>query len=197
MRIGIIGAGAIGTAFARRLVAAGHEALLSNSRGPETLAELVADLGPGAIASTRDEAAQAEIVVLAVPHPQAAKALAGLPDWNGRVLVDATNDFSARPAPGQPTSSEQIAALAPNANVIKALNHLGAAVLGAEPQTASGNRVLFVSGDDAAAKKTLSAVLTELGYAPIDLGRLAEGGRLHQLGGPLVSIDLVRLEPSR
>lgn len=116
MRIGIIGAGAIGTAFARRLVAAGHEALLSNSRGPETLTQLVADLGPGAIAATRDEAAQAEIVVLAVPHPQAAKALAGLPDWNGRVLVDATNDFSARPALGQPTSSEQIAALAPSAH---------------------------------------------------------------------------------
>ncbi|MGW3995849.1 hypothetical protein ACWEF6_20345 [Amycolatopsis sp. NPDC004772] len=81
--------------------------------------------------------------------------------------------------------------------MIKALNHLGAAVLGAEPQTAGGNRVLFVSGDDAAAKKTLSAVLTNLGYAPIDLGRLAEGGRLHQLGGPLVSIDLVRLGANR
>jgi predicted dinucleotide-binding enzyme len=194
MRIGILGAGAIGAAFARRLVAGGHEALLSNSRGPETLAGLVSELGPGASAGTRLEAARAEIVVLAVPTPQVATALHGLPDWGGRVLVDATNDFSAHPGPDHVTTSEQVAALAPGARVLKALNHLFAASLAADPRPAAGNRVLFVSGDDDAAKKLFAAVLTDLGYAPIDLGGLAAGGRLHQAnGGPLVGHDLVRL----
>lgn len=192
MQIGILGAGAIGTAFARRLVAGGHEALLSNSRGPETLTGLVSELGAGATAVTRTEAAQAEIVVLAVPRPHVAAALGGLPDWDGRVLVDATNDFSV--SPDQVNTSEQVAALAPGARVLKALNHLFAASLAADPRPAAGNRVLFVSGDDAAAKKTFTAVLTDLGYAPIDLGGLAEGGRLHQAGGgPLVGQDLARL----
>ncbi|WP_439378847.1 NADPH-dependent F420 reductase [Amycolatopsis lexingtonensis] len=194
MRIGILGAGSIGAAFARRLVAGGHEALLSNSRGPETLGDLVAELGPGATAGTRLEAAQAEIVVLAVPRPQVAAALDGLPGWDGRILVDATNDFSVHPGPGEVTTSEQVAALAPGARVLKALNHLFAASLAADPHPAAGNRVLFVSGDDHEAKKQFSAVLSDLGYAPIDLGGLATGGRLHQAnGGPLVGHDLVRL----
>ncbi|AEY85387.1 NADP oxidoreductase coenzyme F420-dependent [Streptomyces hygroscopicus subsp. jinggangensis 5008] len=108
--------------------------------------------------------------------------------------MDATNDFSVSPGPGQVTTSEQVAALAPGARVVKALNHLFAADLAADPRAASGNRVLFVSGDDDAAKKLLSTVLTDLGYAPIDLGGLADGGRLHQAnGGPLVGHNLVRL----
>ncbi|QKV80737.1 NADPH-dependent F420 reductase [Amycolatopsis sp. Hca4] len=199
MRIGILGAGAIGTAFARRLVAGGHEAVLSNSRGPETLAGLMDELGPGASAGTRTEAARADIVVLAVPRAQVATALDGLPDWDGRILVDATNDFAAPPpGPGQATTSEQVAALAPGARVLKALNHLFAASLAADPRQAGGQRVLFVSGDDDAAKKAFTAVLDDLGYAPIDLGGLAAGGRLHQArGGPLVGHDLVRLASAR
>ena len=197
MKIGILGAGAIGTAFARRLVAGGHEVVLSNSRGPETLADLVADLGSGASAATPAEAARARIVVLAVPRPQVAAALDRLPDWGGRVLVDATNDFSVSPGPDEPTTSEQVAALAPGARVVKALNHLFAASLAADPHHAAGSRVLFVSGDDDTAKKVLASVLADLGYTPIDLGGLASGGRLHQAnGGPLVGHDLVRLASS-
>ena len=195
MRIGILGAGALGTAFARHLLASGHDVVLSDSRGPESLAGLVSELGPGATADTRYEAAQAEIVVLAVPRPDVAAALEGLPDWNGRILVDATDDFSASPAPGRITTSEEVCVLAPGARVIKALNHLFAASLAGEPHLAAGSRVLFVSGDDEDAKKTLSAVLTSLGYLPVVLGDLAEGGRLHQaVGEPLVGRDLIRLE---
>lgn len=195
MQVGILGAGAIGSAFARRLATGGHEAILSNSRAPETLAGVVAEIGPGVVAGTRFDAGRAEIVVLAVPRDQVTAVLNDLTDWDGRILVDATNDFAAPPLrPGQVTSSEHVAALAPGARVLKALNHLFAADLAADPRQAGGRRVLFVSGDDDAAKKAFIAVLDDLGYAPIDLGGLAEGGRLHQArGGPLVGQSLVSL----
>jgi predicted dinucleotide-binding enzyme len=199
MQIGILGAGAIGTAVATRLLAGGHQVVLSNSRGPQSLAATVRGLGPGASAASRQEAAQADLVVLAVPGTRTAEALAGLPDWQGRVLVDATNDYATPPpAADEPTSSERVARHAPGARVIKAFNHLFAATLQADPRQAEGNRVLFVSGDDEAAKKMFTALLTELGFAPIDLGDLAGGGRLHQVpAGPLVGQDLVRLSGTR
>ncbi len=195
MKIGILGAGAIGTAVATRLLAGGHQVVLSNSRGPVTLADTVRKLGPGASAGTRDEASQAELVVLAVPGDRAAEALSGLPGWGGRVLVDATNNYTTPPpGPVEETSSEAVARQAPGARVIKALNHLFAATLAAEPRRPEGNRVLFVSGDDHDAKKTFIELLADLGFAPIDLGGLADGGRLHQVpAGPLIGQDLVRL----
>lgn len=93
MKVGIIGAGAIGSAFAGHLARAGHDLLVSNSRGGESLAALVRTLGPRAQAATREVAAQAELVLLAVPWDQVPSALQGLPPWKGRVLVDATNQL--------------------------------------------------------------------------------------------------------
>jgi predicted dinucleotide-binding enzyme len=199
MKIGILGAGAIGTAVATRLAAGGHQVVLSNSRGPDTLASVAGKLGPGVSAGTRDEAAQAELVVLAVPGDRTTEALAGLPGWDGRVLVDATNDYTGSSSgPEGETSSEAVARRAPGARVIKAFNHLFAATLAADPRRPEGNRVLFVSGDDDDAKKMFTSLLTELGFAPIDLGGLADGGRLHQVpAGPLVGQDLVRLTPAK
>ncbi|MEV4021077.1 hypothetical protein AB0J35_62460 [Nonomuraea angiospora] len=115
------------------------------------------------------------------------------------MLVDATNDYST-PASGtdEPTSSEAVARRAPGARVIKAFNHLFAATLQADPRRPEGNRVLFVSGDDQEAKTMFTTMLTDLGFAPIDLGDLAGGGRLHQVpAGPLLGQDLVRLSDSR
>src|SRR4051812_44148906 len=91
MKIGIIGAGGIGQAFAHHLAKAGYEVMVSNSRGPESLADLVRELGPGAIAVTRHEAAQAEVVVLSVNWEHVPAALAELPPWSGRILIDACN----------------------------------------------------------------------------------------------------------
>jgi len=91
MNIGLIGAGAIGQAFARQALKAGCEVVISNSRGPESLAELVRKLGPGAKAGTPQQAAQAEIVVVAVPWQHLQNALADLPPWEGRIVVDTTN----------------------------------------------------------------------------------------------------------
>ena len=182
MKIGIIGAGGIAQAVARQALGAGYEVILSNSRGPETLKAVVQGLGAGATAGSVREAAQADLVVLAVQWSNVAKALAGLPDWNGRILIDATNptdgppDFKLAELGGK-TSSQVVASLAPGARVVKALNTLTVANLSADPREAGGRRVLFMSGDDAPAKKEVAQVLDRIGFATIDLGSLAIGGR--------------------
>lgn len=200
MNIGIIGAGGIGQAFAGHVVNAGHEVILSNSRGPASLAEVVNKLGPKSRAGTRLDAAKADIVQLAVRWDQVPEALADLPPWNGRILIDSTNaaTFAAgglRPADltGK-ASSEVVASLAPGARVVKAANTLVRAMLAADPRVAGGHRVLFVAGNDAAAKRTVSEILEQAGFATIDLGDLAGSARLQQFpGGVLPTLDLIKL----
>lgn len=198
MKIGLIGVGAIGGAFAGHLARAGHELLLSNSRGADALADLVRSLGPRARAAEREEAAQADLVILAVPWAQVPAALAGLPAWNGRILMDATNPV-VQPGYqlaelGGRASTEVVASLAPGARVVKAGNTLLAAVLASDPREAGGNRVLFVSGDDADSKAIVKNLLGDLGFASVDLGTLASGARLQQFpGGPLPALNLVKL----
>ena len=199
MKIGIIGAGGIAQAVAKQALGAGYEVILSNSRGPESLKAVVQGLGAGAAGTVR-EAAQADLVVLAVPWSSVAKALAGLPDWNGRILIDATNptdgppDFKLADLGGK-TSSQVVASLAPGARVVKALNTLIVANLSADPREAGGRRVLFMSGDDAPAKKEVARVLDRIGFATIDLGSLSIGGALQQFpGGPLPVHNLIKLD---
>lgn len=198
MTVGIIGAGAIGTAFAKQALGAGRKVILSNSRGPETLTDLVNDLGDGATAGTVAEAAAADIVVISVPWSRLHDSLTGLPDWAGRIVVDTTNalvapDFRAADLDGR-TSSEIVADLVPGARVVKAANTLNAAILAADPRETGGQRVLFVSGDDADAKAEVVALFADAGFATVDLGGLVDGGRLHQFpGGPLPSLNLVKL----
>jgi len=199
MKIGIIGAGSIGKALAGHMAKAGHEVIVSNSRGPDSLAGLVAELGPRARAGTRQEAAAADLVILSVPWEQVPEALSGLPDWNGRILVDATNPVvqpGYRLAElGGRTSSEVVASLAPGARVVKTANTLRAALLAADPRQGGGRRVLFMSGDDKAAKTEVSGLLGKTGFATIDLGDLASGGKLQQFpGGPLPVHNLITLE---
>ena len=198
MHIGIIGAGGIGQAFAAQAVRAGYEVILSNSRGPGSLTEVVSRLGPRARAGTREAAAQANIVVLAVQWKQVESALAGLPPWNGRILIDATNPVLMPEIKmadlGGRSSSEIVAARAHGARVVKTANTLTPAQLAADPVEAGGHRVLFLSGDDAAAKKDVSSVLTKAGFAVVDLGSLAVGSRLQQFpGGPLPGQNLIKL----
>ncbi len=198
MKIGIIGAGAIGQSVARQVVTAGHDALLSNSRGPDSLREIVQQLGARAHAVATGEASAADIVVLSVPWSAVPEALAGLQPWNNRILIDATNPvvqpgFKLAELGGK-TSSQVVASLAPGARVVKAMNTLLAKVLGSNPREAGGRRVLFLSGDDAAAKKTVAGVLEEFGFATIDLGTLAVGSGLQQFpGGPLPTLNLIKL----
>lgn len=197
MNIGIIGAGHIGTAIARTLARHGIEATLSNRRGPDSLAATVAELGPSIRAGTVEQAAQADLVFVAVNWSKLPAALEGL-DLRGRIVVDANNAIEApefKPFDlGGKTSSEAFAEQVPGARVVKALNHLLAAVLASDPQGDGGQRVLFLSGDDAGAKAEVAALLERTGHFPVDLGGLAEGGRLHQFpGGPLALHRLVKV----
>lgn len=197
--IGIIGAGNIGRAIAAALARKGIAATISDSRGPETLAELVAPLGSSITAGTRAEAASKDIVFVAVNWSKLHAAMGDLPDWKGRIVVDANNPIESplfQPADlGGRTSSAVFAEFVPGARVVKAFNHLLAAVLAGDPTSEGGRRVLFYSGDDAAAKAEIGALIERLGFFGIDLGDLAVGSSLVQFpGGPLPAHNLVKFD---
>jgi predicted dinucleotide-binding enzyme len=189
--VGIIGAGRLGQAMAQTALRAGRRVVIANSRGPESLGSLVAALGEGAAAGTVGEAAAADVVVVAVPWPRVGEAVDGL-HWDARIVIDATNDFDAGDLNGR-TSSEVLADRVPGAQVVKAANTLGAAVLGSDPNEGGGRRVIFLSGDDARAKSEVAALFEAAGFAAIDLGGLAIGGAMQQIGGPLAGVNLVQL----
>jgi 8-hydroxy-5-deazaflavin:NADPH oxidoreductase len=192
MNIGIIGAGNIGQAIATQMLRGGHTVHLANSRGPETLGEIVDGLGLGVDAVTVEKAAEQEVVFVAVPWEFIADAVKGLPDWDGRIVVDPNNamlrpDF--RPADlGGRASSVVFAELFNDAKVVKTANVLTAAILAEDPVLPEGRRVLFISGDDSDAKETVSGLFTRAGFRMIDVGDLETGSRLHQFpGGPIAT----------
>jgi len=189
--VGIIGAGRIGQAMARIALRAGRPVVIANSRGPESLTAVVESLGDGAVAGTVEEAAAADIIVVAVMWPDVPAAVAGL-SFDGRIVVDPTNDFDPSDLDGS-TSSEIVAGLVAPALVVKVANTLGADVLAADPAEGGGRRVLFASGDDADAKAEVTAMFEDAGFSVIDLGGLREGGEMQQFHRPLAGLNLVRL----
>jgi predicted dinucleotide-binding enzyme len=198
MRIGIIGAGNIGLAVAKTLSRAGIAATIANSRGPESLAESIANLGPTIEAGTREQAASADIVLIAVNWSKLPAAVAGLPAWGRRIVIDANNPVEAplfKPVDLHGLLSSQVVTeLVAGARVVKAFNHLRAQVLASDPRADGGRRVLFYSGDDSAAKTEVGALIDRLGFAGIDLGPLAVGGKLAQFpGGPLPNQNLIKI----
>ena len=214
MTIGIIGAGALGSNAARSLAKSGIAATIASRRGPQSLARLVGELGPSIKAGSIEEAASADMVLVAVRWVDLEKALGGLPAWNGRIVIDATNpvvyldpDSPDAKDPTNPLAAYGIKAIdlggkhssqvfrtfVPGARVVKAFNHLDANVL-PEPTTPGGQRVLFYSGDDTNAKAEVRKLLECTGYFPVDLGVLAVGGPLASLPfGSLASINFVKL----
>jgi 8-hydroxy-5-deazaflavin:NADPH oxidoreductase len=177
--------------MARTARRAGRDVVIANSRGPESLKSVVSALGEGVSAVTADEAAAAGIVVIAVPWDRVPEAVQGL-NWNSQVVIDATNDWAADDLQGR-TSSEIVAGLVAGARVVKAANTLGAEVLGSDPQDAGGQRVIFLSGDDADAKADVVVLFKDAGFAAIDLGELATGGEMQQIHHPLAGVNLIRL----
>ncbi|UIJ70605.1 NADPH-dependent F420 reductase [Aurantimonas sp. HBX-1] len=195
--IGIIGAGQNGRAIATALAGKDIPVTHANSRGPESLRETVAGIGAPVTAGTREGAASKDIVFVAVNWSKLPAALAGLPDFGGRIVVDANNPIEAprfEPADlGGRLSSEIVKDLVPGARLVKAFNHLATHLVAGDPQAEGGRRVLFLSGDDETAKAEVGALIKRLGFFGIDLGSLAIGGRLVQFpGGPLPSHNLVR-----
>lgn len=195
--IGIIGAGNIGRAIATALARKDIAATLANSRGPESLADAVGAIGPAITAGTREDAAAKDIVFVAVNWSKLPQALGGLPAFDGRIVVDTNNPIEAplfKPFDlGGRASSEVFADMVPGARVVKAFNHLQPQLLSGNPASEGGQRLLFYAGDDAGAKAEIGALIDRLGFAGIDLGSLAVGGRLVQFpGGPLPALNLVK-----
>ena len=197
MKIGMIGAGNVALAVARYALQTGHEVILSSRRGGEELSQAVVALGHGAASASVAEAASANMVLLAVPWSNIPAALAGVPAWDSRILIDATNPY-ARSTPelaladlGGRGASEIVADLAPGARLVKAFNSIRMVNFAAGPRRDDARRVVFVSGDDAVAKGTVKDLIASFGFAVIDLGSLKEGGRMQQAGGPLAGPDLL------
>jgi 8-hydroxy-5-deazaflavin:NADPH oxidoreductase len=196
MKFGTIGAGMVALAFARAALAQGHEVVLSSRRDPDSLAGKVAELGRGASAAAIEEAASLEYVLLAVPWRNVEAALHGLPAWNGRVLIDATNPFIETSPKlvladlGSKGASEVVAELAPGARLVKAFNSIVTARFNEGPVKNGSRRVIFLSGDHSEPKRFIKELIKSFEFEPIDLGGLATGGRLQQAGGPLAGLDL-------
>ncbi len=199
MSYAIIGFGNIGQALARAFARSGLEVSVATTRDPESFASAAAAIGPTIIPKKLSEAVESDIVFLAVrfeSHREVAKAL---PTWHGKTIVDVTNAYGVSPEElgGQP-SSKVVAKAFRGGRLVKGFNHLVAAVLGREPAVHGGRRVVFLTSDDDAAAAEMGALAEKLGFAPIELGALSEGGLLvHARGnrwGPLIFEDLVKFD---
>jgi 8-hydroxy-5-deazaflavin:NADPH oxidoreductase len=197
--VGFIGSGPLTQALAHHLVAAQVPVLISNSRGPDSLAELVAEFGDPAQAVTVDQAANADVVILALPFLRVPELTEVVSDWTGRIVVDATNQF-AEYAPayrgyvdlGDETGSEWVARHLAGATIIKAFNAMYASYLRADPRHHDGRQVVFYAGDDKSACAEFDELIGGLGFAPVWVGGLRDGGRLMQLGQPLSTLHVLK-----
>jgi len=199
MSYAIIGFGKIGQALARAFARSGIEVSVATTRHPESFASAAAAIGPTIIPKKLAEAVKADIVFLAVrfeSHRDVAKALS---TWRGKTIVDVTNAYGVSPEElgGQP-SSKVVAQAFSGGRLVKGFNHLAAAVLGQDPVAHGGRRVVFLAGDDDAAEAEIAALAQNLGFSPIKLGGLSEGGLLVQARddsrGRLIFKDLVKFD---
>jgi predicted dinucleotide-binding enzyme len=199
--IGFIGSGNVGQAIARRAIAAGHTVAMSNSRAPETLARLIAALGPQARAATPAAAGDAaDIVVVAIPF----SSLDGVPvgPLAGKIIIDTGNYYQPRAGPiaelddGTTTSSEMLAGHLPTSKVVKAFNTIIAAqiVQHATPAGTPYRRALPIAGDDTSGKRVVTRLIDEIGFDVIDAGSLTQGRRLDPMAawGPVLDAEALR-----
>ncbi|MER9300914.1 NAD(P)-binding domain-containing protein [Mesorhizobium sp. M0621] len=199
MSYAIIGFGNVGKALAKAFARKGIEVSVATTRDPESFAADAAAIGPTIIPKKLAEVVKADIIFLAVrfgSHPEVAKAL---PGWQGKTIVDVTNAYGVPPEElgGQP-SSKFIAQSFAGARLVKGFNHLASATLDQDPAVHGGRRVVFLASDDDAAAADIGALAENLGFAPIKLGGLSEGGLLVQARGNswghLIFKDLVKFD---
>ncbi|MFB5150298.1 NADPH-dependent F420 reductase [Burkholderia orbicola] len=198
MRYAIIGFGKIGHALAHAFARNGIEVAVATTRDPQSFTADAAAIGPTIIPATLAEAVKADVIFLAVrfeSHPAVAKALA---DWNGKTVIDAMNTQAPLDELDGLPSSAFVAKAFTGARLVKGFNHLAAGVLGQDPVVHGGRRVVFLASDDDEAAAEVSTLAEQLGFAPIQLGGLSEGGWLvHARGknwGRLIFKDLVRFD---
>ncbi len=193
MNIGIIGSGNIGATTARLFTGAGHDVIIANSRGPESLAELVADLGPNARAGTVEDAARTgDVILIAIPLRAYPDLPAGA--FAGKIVIDANNYYPQRDGQipeldrEETTSSELLARHLAGARVVKSFNTMNFRPLASEgrPDAPRAERLaIYLAGDDAQAKDVVAALIDEVGFAPVDTGTLHDGGARQQPGSPI------------
>jgi predicted dinucleotide-binding enzyme len=191
MEIGILGSGNIGGNAARLFAQAGHRVRIANSRGPQSLKALVAEIGPNAQASSAQDAVDAgDLVLIAVPWSKREEALGEIEGWDGKIVVDAMNpyteDFEIEDL-GAKTATEFTRALVPGARVVKAFNTIYYKRLAGDgkPKGEKGRLAIPVASDDAAAKRVVMDLIDEIGFDPVDNGGLIEGGRKQQPGSTI------------
>lgn len=200
MSYAIIGFGKLGQALAKAFARSGIEVSVATTRDPESFASDAAAIGAGIIPKTLAEAVKADIIFLAVrfeSHKDVAKAL---PSWQGKTIIDVTNAYgvSVEELGGQPSSAKVVAQAFAGGKLVKGFNHLVAAVLDQDPAAHGGRRVVFLASDDDGAAAEVAAFAEKLGFAPIKLGGLSEGGLLVQAHGKswgqLIFKDLVKFD---
>jgi predicted dinucleotide-binding enzyme len=199
MSYAIIGFGNIGQALARAFARNGIEVSVATTRDPETFASVASAIGPTVIPGTLSEAIKADVLFLAVRFESHQDVANALPTWGGKTVIDVTNAYGVSPEElgGQPSSKVVEKAFA-EARLVKGFNHLGAAVLAQDPAVNGGRRVVFLASDDEAAAAEVGTLAENLGFSPIKLGGLSEGGLLVQARGntwgPLIFKDVVRFD---
>lgn len=199
MSYAIAGFGKVGQALARAFARKNIKVAVASRRPPEALALQVQAIGPTVVAKSLRDAVEADTIILAVPFGEHREVAKALPSWNGKTVIDATNAFGVpvEELDGLP-SSAAIAKAFTGAKLVKAFNHLIAATLAADPIVEGGHRVVFLSSDDEDATAPVAALAKQLGFAPVELGKLNEGGALvHARGrtwGKLIFQDLFKKE---
>jgi len=180
----IIGLGHIGSAIAQAFARQGIEVTVASRRPAEALAPLAAKIGSTVVARPMADALDADVIILAIPFGAYQDVAKTVPSWQGKIVIDAMNAFGVPPEElGGLPSSAALAAAIPGAKVVKAFNHLPAETLADESATHGGKRVIFVSSDDEAASEEVVNLVDRLGFAPVLLGKLGEGGMLVQAKG--------------
>jgi predicted dinucleotide-binding enzyme len=199
MSYAIIGFGKIGQALAKAFARNGIEVSVATTRDPESFASAAAAIGPEIIPKKLAEAVKADIVFLAVRYESHRDVAKALPTWKGKTIIDVTNAYGVSPEElgGQP-SSKVVAQAFTGARLVRGFNHLGAAVLDQDPAVHGGRRVVFLASDDDGAATEIGALAENLGFSPINLGGLSEGGLLVQARGnswgQLIFKDLVKFD---
>ena len=200
MSYAIIGFGNIGQALAKAFARNGIEVSVATTRDPESFASAAAAIGPTIIPKKLAEAVKADIVFLAVRFESYQDVAKALPTWKGKTIIDAMNTFAdpVEELSGLP-SSAFVAKAFPGAKLVKGFNHLLAGTLAEDPNVKGDRRVVFLSSDEEGAAETVAALAGQLGFAPVNLGKLGEGGALVQARGrswgPLIFQDLFKKEP--
>jgi 8-hydroxy-5-deazaflavin:NADPH oxidoreductase len=195
----IIGFGNIGQALAKAFARKGIEVSVATTRNPKSFASAAAAIGSTIIPATLAEAVRADIIFLAVRYGSHADVAKALPTWKGKTIIDVTNAYGVPPEElgGQP-SARVVAQAFTGGRLVKGFNHLVAAVLDQDPAVHGGRRVVFLASDDDGAAAEIGALAENLGFSPIKLGGLSEGGLLVQARGKswgkLIFNDLVKFD---